>query len=78
LQNKIKEIGVGHVATVVGRYNAMDRDKRWQRVEVALDGLINGKGEHVQEDRLVGAVEGGYKQGKTDVQIEILTVLRVY
>ncbi|KAF8444300.1 metalloenzyme [Terfezia claveryi] len=66
LQDKIKEIGVGHVATVVGRYYAMDRDKRWQRVEVALDGLINGKGEHVDEDKLVEAIEKRYGQGETD------------
>lgn len=66
LQDKIKEIGVGHIATVVGRYYAMDRDKRWQRVEVALDGLVNGKGEHVDEDKLVGAIEERYNKGETD------------
>ena len=66
LQDKIKEIGVGHVATVVGRYYAMDRDKRWQRVEVALDGLVNGRGEHVDEDKLVEAIEKRYEQGETD------------
>ncbi|KAF8472101.1 2,3-bisphosphoglycerate-independent phosphoglycerate mutase [Kalaharituber pfeilii] len=66
LQEKIKEIGVGKVATVVGRYYAMDRDKRWQRVEVALDGLVNGKGEEVEEDKLVDAIQRRYEQGETD------------
>lgn len=66
LQDKIKEIGVGKVATVVGRYYAMDRDKRWQRVEIALDGLINGKGDHVEENKLVEEIEKKYEQGETD------------
>ena len=66
LQTKCKEIGVGKVATVVGRYYAMDRDKRWQRVEVALDGLINGKGQATEEDKLVEVIEGKYEEGETD------------
>lgn len=45
LQEKIKEIGIGEIATIVGRYYAMDRDKRWDRVEVALKGLVTGEGE---------------------------------
>jgi len=45
LLEKIKEIGIGEIATVVGRYYAMDRDKRWDRVEIALKGMIHGAGE---------------------------------
>ena len=45
LVGKLQEIGVGKIATVVGRYWAMDRDKRWERVEVALKGMILGEGE---------------------------------
>ncbi|KAM0466369.1 hypothetical protein ACHAPV_001328 [Trichoderma viride] len=41
----IKELGLGEIATVVGRYYAMDRDKRWERVEIALKGLVLGEGE---------------------------------
>lgn len=66
LQQKIKDIGVGKVATVVGRYYAMDRDKRWERLEIALDGLVNRKGEEVGEDKLVEAIRDRYQRGETD------------
>lgn len=45
VQNEIKEIGVGEIATVIGRYYAMDRDHRWERINVAYEALINGAGE---------------------------------
>lgn len=45
LENKMKEIGVGKIATVSGRYYAMDRDKRWDRVKLAYDALVLGKGD---------------------------------
>lgn len=45
LQEKIDEIGVGNLSSVVGRYYAMDRDNRWERVQLAYDLLVNGKGE---------------------------------
>ncbi|KAJ5386135.1 2-3-bisphosphoglycerate-independent phosphoglycerate mutase [Penicillium cosmopolitanum] len=45
LLNKIKEVGTGSIATVVGRYYIMDRDKRWERVEVGMKGMITGEGE---------------------------------
>src|SRR5205814_4198155 len=45
MQQKFKEIGVGEIATVVGRYYAMDRDKRWERIERAYKLLVNGEGE---------------------------------
>lgn len=45
VQNEIKEIGVGKIATIVGRYYAMDRDHRWERIQVAYESLINGQGE---------------------------------
>ena len=43
LENKMKELGIGKIATVTGRYYAMDRDKRWDRTQKAWDALINGK-----------------------------------
>ncbi len=52
LEEKIKEIGVGKIATVSGRYYAMDRDKRWERTELAYDALLLGRG---KED--ISAVE---------------------
>ena len=44
LEAKMKEIGVGEVASVMGRYYAMDRDKRWDRVELAYNALTKGRG----------------------------------
>jgi 2,3-bisphosphoglycerate-independent phosphoglycerate mutase len=45
VQTEIAEIGIGQIATVVGRYYAMDRDKRWERIKVAYDALVEGVGE---------------------------------
>lgn len=44
LRDKMKEIGVGEIATVMGRYYAMDRDNRWERVELAYRALTKGEG----------------------------------
>ncbi|HCC07726.1 MAG TPA: 2,3-bisphosphoglycerate-independent phosphoglycerate mutase [Clostridiales bacterium] len=44
LENKINEIGVGKIATVIGRYYAMDRDNRWDRVEKAYNAMVMGEG----------------------------------
>jgi 2,3-bisphosphoglycerate-independent phosphoglycerate mutase len=64
---KIEELGMGSVAriaTVVGRYYAMDRDKRWERVQVALKGIISGEGT-VTEDP-IAAIQAKYDAGETD------------
>ena len=42
LQREIRRIGVGRIATVSGRYYAMDRDKRWERIERAKDAMVDG------------------------------------
>ncbi len=44
LEDKIDEIGVGHIATVSGRYYAMDRDNRWERTKLAYDAMVLGRG----------------------------------
>lgn len=54
----------GQVATIIGRYYAMDRDKRWERVKEAYDMLIDAKGK--QADDMVKAVEESYAEGVTD------------
>ncbi|KAI9776780.1 MAG: hypothetical protein M1816_005085 [Peltula sp. TS41687] len=64
LLDQTKEIGVGQVATVVGRYYAMDRDKRWDRVEIAMKGLVEGEGE--QSDDPVKTIKERYEKGETD------------
>lgn len=73
LQNKINEIGVGKVASVCGRYYAMDRDNNWDRVEQAYDMLTLGTG--VQTSDPVKAVEDSYAAGVTD---EFLKPIKVY
>ena len=61
---KCKEIGVGKVATVMGRYYAMDRDNRWERVEEAYRAMALGVG--VQDADPVHAVEASYAEDVTD------------
>ena len=64
LQNKLQEIGIGKVATVMGRYNAMDRDNRWERVEKAYAAMVYGEGEKAACP--VCAVQNSYEKEVTD------------
>lgn len=64
LQQKMQEIGVGRIATVTGRYYAMDRDNRWERVEKAYAAMVYGEG--VENADPVAAVEASYAEGVTD------------
>jgi len=64
LYNSTKEIGVGKIATVSGRYYAMDRDNRWERVVKAYDALVNGKGEECTCP--YEAVKASYEKDITD------------
>ena len=74
LQKKIDEIGCGEIATVVGRYYAMDRDKRWERTKRAYDLLVHGVG-HIGTDP-VAAVRESYEQGVTDEFVEPILIVR--
>ena len=60
----IKEVGVGEIATISGRYYAMDRDNRWERVELAYNALVLGKGE--EDTSAIKAIERSYAENKTD------------
>lgn len=64
LQNKLDEIGVGKIATVMGRYYAMDRDNRWDRVEKAYAAMVYGEGEKAESGKQ--AMENSYAADKTD------------
>ena len=64
LQAKMKEIGVGEIATVSGRYYAMDRDNRWDRVELAFKAMTKGEG--VKGPDAAEAVQASYDAEKTD------------
>ena len=57
---------------MVGRYYAMDRDKRWERIKIAVDGLVKGEGEKVED--VVEAIERKYKQDETDEFLKPLIV----
>lgn len=61
---KMKEIGIGKVATVMGRYYVMDRDNRWERVEKAYKALVEGIGETAED--AVQAVAQSYAKDETD------------
>jgi 2,3-bisphosphoglycerate-independent phosphoglycerate mutase len=54
----------GNIATVTGRYYAMDRDKRWERVKLAYDGMVNGIG--FETNDILGAIKKSYENGITD------------
>ncbi|MBU0483252.1 MAG: 2,3-bisphosphoglycerate-independent phosphoglycerate mutase [Proteobacteria bacterium] len=64
LQDAMQRIGVGKVATISGRYYAMDRDNRWDRVHLAWQALVDGKGVFGKDSVL--AIDDAYKNGETD------------
>ena len=66
---KCRELGVGKIATVMGRFYAMDRDKRWDRVEAAYDAMVYGEGAAVNPVP-VAAVKDAYANGVTDGFVE--------
>ena len=68
LQAKIQQLGVGEIATVMGRYYAMDRDKRWDRVQRAYDAIACGEGPF--EADAAEAVQKSYDAGVTDEFVE--------
>ena len=68
LSDKCAALGVGRIATVMGRYYAMDRDKRWERVQMAYDAMVYGEGIHNEDP--VDAVAQSYANGVTDEFVE--------
>jgi 2,3-bisphosphoglycerate-independent phosphoglycerate mutase len=72
LQKKIEEIGAGKIASLVGRYYAMDRDKRWERTKRAYDLLVHGEGE--QNTDPLNAIKLSYQRGLTDEFIEPVVI----
>jgi 2,3-bisphosphoglycerate-independent phosphoglycerate mutase len=74
LQQKIAEVGCGEIATVCGRYYAMDRDKRWERTKRAYDLLVSGIGEKFRDP--VEAVRQSYERGVTDEFVEPISIVR--
>ncbi len=64
LERKIKEIGIGRIATVSGRYYAMDRDKRWDRTKLAYDAMVLSEGRIAES--AINAVDIAYALGESD------------
>jgi 2,3-bisphosphoglycerate-independent phosphoglycerate mutase len=62
----------GKLASIVGRYFAMDRDKRWERVKLAYDLLVHGKGEHTTQP--IQALEASYQNNVTDEFVKPIVV----
>jgi 2,3-bisphosphoglycerate-independent phosphoglycerate mutase len=73
IQKETRQIGVGKIASVSGRYYAMDRDKRWDRVERAFNAMVLGNGE--KSDDPVAAMKRSYERGITDEFIEPVTIV---
>lgn len=64
LKKKVNSIGIGHIASIVGRYYAMDRNRQWDRVELAYNALVKGIGDRFKDP--VKAVKTSYINGITD------------
>ncbi len=74
LCDKMEEIGIGEVATVTGRYYAMDRDNRWDRVEKAYKAIIQGEG--IEAECPVKAIEDSYAADVTDEFVKPTVIIK--
>jgi len=68
LESKLADSGIGRIASVTGRYYAMDRDHRWERTQVAFDAIVHGAGQTART--APAAVAANYERGRTDEFIE--------
>jgi 2,3-bisphosphoglycerate-independent phosphoglycerate mutase len=75
LQQKMRELGVGEIATIVGRYYAMDRDNRWERIELAYRAVTHGEAETRSGDP-VAALQSSYEQGVSDEFVKPVIITR--
>src|SRR5947209_3003197 len=75
LQQKMRELGLGEIATLVGRYYAMDRDNRWERVELAYHAVAHGEAE-TRTDDPVAALQRSYEQDVTDEFVKPIVVTK--
>lgn len=72
LEDKLRELGIGEIATVMGRYYAMDRDSRWDRVQLAYDAITSAKGPRAIS--ALAALDAAYQQDKTDEFVKPIIV----
>jgi len=74
MRDKCAQLGAGRIASVVGRYYAMDRDQRWERVVAAYDLITQGKGEYEAPDA-IAALEAAYARGENDEFVKATSIL---
>lgn len=72
-QKVFDELGRGQIASVIGRFFAMDRDKRWDRVQAAFDLMVNGTAEF-QTDSAVAALQAAYERGEDDEFVQATAI----
>lgn len=73
-EQKFAELGVGQIASLVGRYFAMDRDQRWDRVEQAYNLMVSGEGLH-QYNNATDALQGAYQRDENDEFVSASAIL---
>lgn len=73
-QEKFSELGTGRVASIIGRYYAMDRDQRWERVEAAYNLMVLGEAEYQAEDA-VSALQAAYQRDENDEFVKATAIL---
>ncbi|TLU65785.1 2,3-bisphosphoglycerate-independent phosphoglycerate mutase [Thalassotalea litorea] len=73
-ENVFNELGNGRVASIIGRYYAMDRDQRWERVEKAYDLMVSGKGEYTA-DNVTQALENAYQRDENDEFVKATAII---
>jgi len=74
LQNKIDQLGVGRIASIIGRFYAMDRDNRWERVQKAHKLIVLGQGEYTETSALE-ALQASYQRDENDEFVESTVIL---
>ena len=74
LEDKMKEIGVGEVGVISGRYYAMDRDNNYDRVQLAYDALVKGEG--LQASSATGAIQESYDRDETDEFVKPTVIMK--
>jgi len=67
LQKKMRELAVGEIATLCGRYYAMDRDNRWERIELAYRALVHGEAETRTQDPVAALIEVTNRMSRTNL-----------
>ena len=75
LQQKMRELGIGEIATLAGRYYAMDRDNRWERIEKAYRAMAHGEAQHMEMSPIV-ALQESYERGITDEFVEPIVITK--